>query len=719
LPAAGPSFQPPLADRRPAIYAVAADGRALPAAAGTHALDKALKTPDRIAARAAAALDFRDDINGLRALAVLGVVVFHADRAWLPGGFSGVDVFFVISGFLISRIILTECVAGRFSLTMFYAKRARRILPALILVVSFVFVLGWFRADPLTYRDIGYHLMGNSYFTANFWILHETATGGYFAPDAAGKPLLHLWSLSIEEQFYLVWATLLLLIFKLPRPITLVVFLAVFVASLAFCLFETPNDPISAFYVPWTRGWELALGALLAYREVFLIEAAPHPSPAIASFGAGLGLTLILCAFLFLGETQPFPGWRALIPTSGCALVIALPRSALGGILLGNPVAAFFGIISYPLYLWHWPLFAFANIWAGVVPTPSVMFTLAAAAVVLAALTYWLIERPAQGASRRRPYPVAAGLLGALALTGVVGRVIVEAKGFPGRLPPLVTKILNVAESGMTAPDIGGCMYNRDNIRYPLDEERKRAREFFSHCTTIKDPSKPTIMIVGDSHATHLFAGLSAVYGKRANLVALTATYCVPLIEHVSTEGWGGTTRCQAVNDYVLEEIRRIKPDLLLVGAYFVQYVNDPNWLYPGYVDAFANNARRLRDGGVGAVIVAGEIPTWSPSLPALVGREVLDGEQPLEFSNVGLRPESLKSDRILAAKDWGEGIRYVSQVAKLCGPEGCRRLVGENLPEDLLAVDYGHYSINGSIFAVRTILAPAIDAELARLGKN
>jgi peptidoglycan/LPS O-acetylase OafA/YrhL len=149
----------------------------LPAAAGTHALDKALKPPDRIAARAAAALDFRDDINGLRALAVLGVVVFHADRAWLPGGFSGVDVFFVISGFLISRIILTECVAGRFSLTMFYAKRARRILPALILVVSFVFVLGWFRADPLAYRDIGYHLMGNSYFTANFWILHETATG--------------------------------------------------------------------------------------------------------------------------------------------------------------------------------------------------------------------------------------------------------------------------------------------------------------------------------------------------------------------------------------------------------------------------------------------------------------------------------------------------------------------------------------------------------------
>ena len=188
--------------------------------------------------------------------------------------------------------------------------------------------------------------------------------------------------------------------------------------------------------MPWTRGWELALGALLAYRELFLIEAPALPlarqSPTI---GAGLGLALMLGAFVFLNEAQPFPGWRALIPTAGCALVIALPRSALGGILLGNPLAAFFGLISYPLYLWHWPLFAFAHIWAGVLPTPAVMFTLAAAAVILATLTYWLIERPAQGASRRRPYLVAASLLGALALTGVVGRVIVEANGFPGRLP--------------------------------------------------------------------------------------------------------------------------------------------------------------------------------------------------------------------------------------------------------------------------------------------
>ena len=180
------------------------------AADGTHVLDKALETPDLIAARAAAGLDFRDDINGLRALAVLGVVVFHADRAWLPGGFVGVDIFFVISGFLISRIILSQCATGRFSLTMFYARRAKRILPALLVVASVVWIVGWFMAAPTQFREIGGGLLGNSYFTVNFWLLRLAGVGGYFGADATVKPLLHLWSLSIEEQFYLVWSVLLL-----------------------------------------------------------------------------------------------------------------------------------------------------------------------------------------------------------------------------------------------------------------------------------------------------------------------------------------------------------------------------------------------------------------------------------------------------------------------------------------------------------------------------
>ena len=679
-------------------------------------MDKALETPDLIAARAGAKLDFRDDINGLRALAVLGVVIFHADRAWLPGGFAGVDIFFVISGFLISRIILSQCAARRFSLAMFYARRAKRILPALLLTVSFVWIVGWFMAAPTQFREIGGGLLGNSYFTINFWLMRLAGVGGYFGADSTVKPLLHLWSLSIEEQFYLVWSVLLLVLFKFGRRLVLVVILSLFLASFAASVVVTPIDPIAAFYLPWTRGWELALGALIAYREVFWLEVLPYPSRTIANIGACAGIALMLGAFLFLNETLPFPGWLAAIPTLGCALVIACPDSLPGEVALGNRAAGFFGVISYPLYLWHWPLFAFARIWPGVIPTTPVLSALAVVAVALAWLTYRLIEQPIAAPFRRRPFAIALILLGLLALTGIVGRATYDSKGFPSRFPPLVDRIFDYKANGADNQPLAKCFYQRDETRHSLDEERKRAAAFFEghHCASVADPGKPTILIVGDSHAAHLFAGLQALYGAKANLLSLTSVFCVPLVEPVAMdEGVAGTPRCRAINDYVFDAIRRIKPDVVIVGGYYAQYDHEANWRYPGFLDAMVAGARRLRDEGVRSVIIAGEVPTWAPILPILVGRDVLEHGHAAEFAKAGVRPDSLETDRALAAKDWGEGVRYVSQAAKLCGVEGCRRLVGGKLPEDLLAVDYGHYSVNGSLFAVKTILKPVIDAEL------
>jgi peptidoglycan/LPS O-acetylase OafA/YrhL len=685
-------------------------------------LDKVLETPDLIAARAAAALDFRDDINGLRALAVLGVVIFHADRAWLPGGFVGVDIFFVISGFLISRTILAQCAAGQFSLTMFYARRAKRILPALLVAVSSVWIVGWFMAAPTQFRDIGGGLLGNSYFTVNFWLMRLAGVGGYFGADATTKPLLHLWSLSIEEQFYLAWSVLLLALFKLERRLVVFVILAAFVASFAFSVVLTPIDPIAAFYLPWTRGWELALGALIAYREVFWLDALPYPARRTANIGAGLGIALMLGAFLFLNETQPFPGWLAAIPTIGSALVIANPGSLPGELALGNRVAGFFGAISYPLYLWHWPLFAFARIWPGVLPTTPVLLALAGLAVALAAVTYRLIEQPIAIPFRRRPFATALILIGLLALTGIVGRMTYDSKGFPSRFPPLVDRIFDYEANGAEGQPLMRCFYQRDETRYSLAEERERAAGFFEahQCAAIADPKRPTILIVGDSHAAHLFAGLHEVYGAKVNLLALTSVFCAPLIENVGMDqGVAGTPRCRAINDYVFDAIRMIKPDIVIVGGYFAQYDHEANWRYPGFLDALVAGARRLHDDGVRSIIIAGQVPTWSPVLPILVGRDKLERGKPVEFSWVGVKPDSLETDRALAAKDWGDGVRYVSQAATLCGDAGCRRLVGGNLPEDLLAVDYGHYSVEGSVFAVRTILAPIIDAELALSGKN
>jgi hypothetical protein len=217
-----------------------------------------------------------------------------------------------------------------------------------------------------------------------------------------------------------------------------------------------------------------------------------------------------------------------------------------------------------------------------------------------------------------------------------------------------------------------------------------------------------------------LFTGLRRVYGGKVNLMTLTSVFCAPLVDNVAMDqGVAGTPRCRAINDFVFDKIRAIKPDVLLVSGYFAQYDHDANWRYPDYLDALVAGARRLHADGIRSIVVAGQVPTWAPILPILVGRDVLEHGEAEAFSPIGVRSDSLRTDEALAAKDWGESVVYVSQAGKLCGVEGCRRLVGSNLPEDLLAVDYGHYSVNGSEFAVRTILAPTIDAELAKSGRN
>ncbi len=654
---------------------------------------------------------------------MLGVVAFHAERGLLPGGFAGVDVFFVISGFLITRIILSEREARKFSLPFFYAKRAKRILPALLLVTAFVWVVGWFWADPKQFRQIGGHIEASSYFTVNLWLLRQaSAVGGYFDSDSATKPLLHLWSLSIEEQFYLLWPATMLLLFAAGRRFIGPGIAVIMALSLAFCLYKTPVDPSAAFYLLSSRAWELALGALLAWREVFILHRAPHPGRPWADVGAGLGVALICASYLLLDESQPFPGWRALGPAVGSALVIAFPGSKIGAYVLGNRIAQFFGLVSYPLYLWHWPLFAFVQIRPGVAPHGATMAALSALAVVLAFLTWRFVERPVGHLFRRRPRTVALVLVALLAGSGLVGSATRRANGYPGRFPPQVARIFSFWSTGMSSPRLFPCFLMQDGAGLPLDQERRRVRTLFdsNRCFDIVDSNKPTIMVVGDSHAAVLFAGLENEFGARANIIAAGANFCMPLIEHPPTsQGVGGTPRCRAINEYVFQKIREIKPDILLVGAYFASYAADPAWYYKNYFTDFLANVHQLHKDGVKNIVIAGEIPTWTPGVPILVGLEAYHGEKPPEFSRVGLRPESLAADAQLQAMDWGPGVIYVSQAAKLCRDGVCRRLVGPDLPDDLIAVDYGHYTLNGSIFAARTIFAPVMDPLLAQAGKK
>lgn len=304
-------------------------------------------------------LSYRKDVNGLRALAVLGVVTFHAFKQILPGGFVGVDVFFVISGYLISRIIIHDLTMNKFSFLDFYSKRLKRILPALLLVLISVWAAAWILFDPEQFLELGRHQLDGAFFILNFRLMGES---NYFGLDSNFKPLLHLWSLSIEEQFYIIWPFTVWLIYFINRRY-LITFISIILSlSFLFNLYITLNDPTRAFYLPWSRAWELALGALIAHRELFNQDAgiAHLKRPFMNDATFLVAICLVVGSMLFIDEGQLFPGWRALFPVCGAGLVIYSYDSRLKSKILSHRSLQFFGNISYPLYLWHWPLLSFA-----------------------------------------------------------------------------------------------------------------------------------------------------------------------------------------------------------------------------------------------------------------------------------------------------------------------------------------------------------------------
>jgi peptidoglycan/LPS O-acetylase OafA/YrhL len=351
-------------------------------------------------------IGYRPDIDGLRAVAVLAVIAFHAFPAWIPGGFVGVDVFFVISGYLISTILLTGMDRGSFRFSQFYFRRIRRIFPALIVVLLACMVAGWLVLFSFEYKALGKHVAGSAAFVSNFVLWNEA---GYFDKAAATKPLLHIWSLGIEEQFYIVWPLLLYLVCK-RKAATLALLLLLLTFSFTFNVLS--SDPAADFYSPLTRFWELMAGAVLAYLSLYWEDLArifrKLPRPALQIIGAGvapesitrniaaaIGLLLIVATVLAADETNKFPGWWALLPVVGTYLMIAAgPNAWINKKLLASRGLVAIGLISYPLYLWHWPLLSFIQIVNGMAPSPSAAVLAFLLSLVLAWLTYFLLERP-------------------------------------------------------------------------------------------------------------------------------------------------------------------------------------------------------------------------------------------------------------------------------------------------------------------------------------
>ena len=380
---------------------------------------------------------YRPDIDGLRAVAVLAVVLYHAFPKEVRGGFAGVDVFFVISGFLISSLILAEIAEDRFSIAGFYVRRVRRIFPALAVCLGFVLAFGFVYLLPFEFAQLGKHVFFGASFLSNVALWSES---GYFDSEAHLKPLLHLWSLGIEEQFYIVWPALLLIIFRARVKLELVLVLLLLM-SFAANVVLARTDISADFYLPISRFWELLAGAALA-----MLRPTETASRA-RSLASILGLVALLGSFAFFAADMRFPGWLALLPVAGTtALIWAGPNAVVNQNILSTRAAVLIGLISYPLYLWHWPLISFAYIFrAGKPPTALMAAALVAASFLLAWATYRLVECPVRfGAHRRRRTMLAAISVATLGLAGLTTWM---ANGFSGRFPGLDIRKISEAKA--------------------------------------------------------------------------------------------------------------------------------------------------------------------------------------------------------------------------------------------------------------------------------
>jgi peptidoglycan/LPS O-acetylase OafA/YrhL len=706
----------------------------------------------------------RKDIEGLRAIAVLAVVLSHMQSSALQGGFVGVDIFFVISGYLIGMHLLQDIQEGRFSFLRFYGRRARRLLPALIVMLVAVWCLGWMILSGPEFADLGKHIVAAAVFANNILLWSQS---GYFDAPAATKPLLHLWSLGVEEQFYLLVPFLLWLSSAGRRASIRLVLRLTAVSLLLTLIYAVPS-----FYLLDTRFWELGVGVAIGYLS--LRELSPHQneqplekarylefiaisillvlaaalayfttedpwnrSSSLASSGlvvvfasavaaiqlAGAyrkkstwhrlllmwqqherpirevasiaGLALISASLVAI-SSGGWPGPQTVFPVLGTALVILAGPTALANKALAIIPLVFIGGISYPLYLWHWPAIVFWKMFGFDASTVEMLVPVLCA-VLLAWLTKECIEKPARfgrlGAWAVR-VPRVGVLITGLLIVGAVGASNVATVGYPARFPP---SLRDIANWSMPLPDID---WRRDRCFY----RRGVTTEFATECTPPKRPGIRQILLWGDSHAGHLYPGLSSLHAMYDfDLAQWNSAACPPVREPLL----GEDSSCASRRAKAMSDINRSAPDIVLLAAAWEMYLAKGT-SETAILAAIDDDIGWLKQSGVQRIVLFGPTPTWVTSSDVFMYmlRKRLE-KIPERLGGVSNSVRHL--DAAMATQAAAEHVEYVSVIDRFCDQTGCRVLGDPNIsPPDLLYRDQDHLTPTGSRLLME-VAAPQI----------
>jgi peptidoglycan/LPS O-acetylase OafA/YrhL len=641
-----------------------------------YTLDRAVDLNGRVSPRHVAGRNqqgaspkYRSDIDGLRAVAVIAVILFHYDifPAYVRGGFIGVDVFFVISGYLITGIIFHGINDGTYTVVEFYNRRIRRIFPALFAVFAFCIVAAFFLYFPSEAIATGRSIVSSTLFFSNILFYLRS---GYFDPDSETDPLLHTWSLSVEEQFYLAFPIVVFLIRKFQLRTRIGVLAALLLASLVYSAYMVRTDMSAAFFLPQFRGWELLIGSMLA------LKAVPPIEQRLGCEIVGLAGLAVLSASMFLiTRESSFPGFAALGPCVGTAAIIYSgggPRTYVSQLLSTWPFRSI-GLISYSLYLWHWPLIVFFQVFHK--PNQYEKAALVAASMILAIISWRLIERP----FRERPYKLGArstlfvGGLGMLAVT-VCATLLGPVVGGFWKYPTRAIRVASYARINESDMRAGKCFITT-TYRESYDIK------FKDDCLAMSN-DRPNVLIVGDSHAAHLWSGLQSTF-PTINFLQGTASGCKPVY------GGRGTRYCTNTINYVLEDfVPNHHLDGIIIAARWEQ----------SDLQRLISTAKRLSIFAT-RVIVFGPIVEYDRSLPRILAQAIVSNQSPDEAAARHRTADPKELDQIFETALNKEGIEYFSTYKAIC-PSDCAIWGRDDAP---LQFDYGHLTKEGSGYLARS----------------
>jgi peptidoglycan/LPS O-acetylase OafA/YrhL len=626
-------------------------------------------------------LTYRPDIDGLRAVAVLLVFACHlgAFSAW--GGLIGVDVFFVISGYLIGSVILTEIQESRFSLAAFYERRIRRIIPALIVTLFVTTILACYFLLPSQLIDFSKSLLSATLSVSNIYFL---GTSSYFGNNDT-KPLLHTWSLAVEEQFYIFFPLFLLLVRRYFRSNFKAAIVGVAAVSFLLSAYGAYASPEATFYLPVTRAWELLLGTML-FLDIF----PPIRSALMRNLLAAIGLVLILVCGWVYSSRIPFPGIAALPPCMGAAMIIAAGKTgkSLVGRLLSLKPVVFVGLISYSLYLWHWPIIMFQRMSMLQIPNASdhvLKGTTLVIAMIVATLSWWLVETPFRSGSLKLTGATAFQFAGGTAAVMLAcGLAILTFHGLPSRYTSRQLALAAYLDSDVPARS-GTCFLESGGLTTPRYDATNCLRQ---------DPSKKNYLLIGDSHAAQLWYGLHTIFPD-INFLQANASGCEPAVVPKKVRTLDALDNyllgdvCRPMVDYVFKDyLAKHHVDRVLIAARWEQ--DD--------LPRLENTVRTLQRQGLD-VLLFGPIVQYDSDLPWLLVTSLRHHDPALPSNHRLERYQSIDQEMAQLATQWEVG--YVSYFQLLCPQKACMEYVTNDTP---LQSDYGHLTKAGSLFVAQKL---------------